>query len=204
MSDAASRAENAICQKIARILILSDFLTCQLSRYAKLHLKAHRSNSVRNFAMSDAASVENPVAARYKNPRVSGRRQTTTSECRVKMPETPCQSWEIGDFAIPIVSTFSADFSSILSKGRKFFWFCTNLICQICIETQHFLCISFLVQVDAPKAQVSRVRSPSLIHPSLRQPRPMSQLSTPGSTKQMRTIPSQSMPVMPAFVPWAI
>ena len=82
MPDAASRAENAICQKIARILILSDFLTCQLSLYAKLHLKAHRSNSARNFAMSDATSVENQVAARYKNPRVSGK----TANDHVRMP----------------------------------------------------------------------------------------------------------------------
>lgn len=34
------------------------------------------------WAMSDAASVENPVAARYKNPRVSGK----TANDHVRMP----------------------------------------------------------------------------------------------------------------------
>ena len=49
----------------------------------------------------------------------------------------------------------------------------------------------------------SSFRSPSLIQPILRKTRPRAQLSTAGSTRQMRIIPAQSQGVMALFTPLA-
>ena len=47
-----------------------------------------------------------------------------------------------------------------------------------------------------PVTQSSSFKSPSLIQPAFRQGIPSSQVRTPGSTKQIRTKPSQSIPPM--------